>query len=110
MLPKTLAIAAGTAALAFLLLGPVAAPANQTKDCSMTAIDRSICVYEAIMADIRDSYPMEAPGGITSLRQASTTSYVATLSREGFKDIWTYEMTFGDDGSVSIANRTETTE
>ena len=76
----------------------------------MTAIERSICVYEAIMADIRETYPMEAPGGITSLRQTSTTSYVATLSREGVKDVWTYEMSFGDDGSVSIAERTEATE
>ena len=92
--------------MALLFFGPLAR-ANQTKECAMTGIDRSICVYEAIMADIRKSYPMEAGGGITSLRQTSTTTYEAAISREEARDLWTYEFSFGDDGSVTLEGRTE---
>ncbi len=109
-LRRSLLPAAAAAIAALLVLGPLAR-ANDTatdlKDCAMNAIERSICVYEAIMADIRDNFPMEAEGGITALRQTATTTFEATISREGARDLWTYEIGFDANGSVRIENRTE---
>lgn len=80
------------------------------QEYTMSAIDRTARAYEAILADIRTTYPMEAGGGITALRQTATTTFEATISREEVSDIWTYEIDFGADGAVTITDRSERTE
>lgn len=74
----------------------------------MNPVEKSICVYEAILADVRDYYPQTGGGGITSIRQAMTTSYEVTIAHEGRRDIITYEISVTDDGAVQIKDRVET--
>lgn len=82
----------------------------QTEECGMDPVTQSICVYEMILKDIRENYPLRGGGGISAIMQNSTTSFTARISREGHIDLRTYEMTFGEDGTPKIAEITEETQ
>lgn len=80
------------------------------EECTMDPVARSICVYDLILDDIRDNYPLRGGGGISAIVQSSTTGFAARLEQEGRVDLRTYEMRFDEDGRPAIVSVTESTE
>jgi hypothetical protein len=107
MIARLLAVAA------LLLAGTVVivtqADADNERNCVMTAVEKSICVYEAILNDVRENYTFAGGGGISAIRQTMTTTYEVTIAQEERADVWTYEIAVDDAGAVKILNRTEGT-
>lgn len=83
----------------------VAAGAVQQKECRMNRLEQSACVIEAILADLRATYRLA--GEISGIKQNSTTSFTARVSREGRVDEFTYEFEFAEDGEVKIVGKVE---
>lgn len=79
-----------------------------TRNCMMDAIKQSVCIYEAILADVDKNYPMRGGGGIGRIVQNSTTSYSAYLLQEGHEDVRIYEVKIVK-GKVRITSVTEET-
>ena len=84
----------------------VAGSTMVTKECKMDALERSACVIEMILQDIRANYKMIPGGGIGQIRQNSTTSYSIELLREEHVDVFTYEFDFTDD-KVTLVSKVE---
>lgn len=99
----------GAAAVAVLVWGAGGAVAEKSttktnaKDCTMDALNQSVCIYQLILDDLKATYPFPAGGGIQSIVQRSTTGFVASLGQEERVDEITYEIAIAADGSVSIA-------
>jgi hypothetical protein len=83
------------------LMSPLA-----TKECKMNPLERSTCVIELILQDIRDTYKLVPGGGIGLIRQNATTSYSIELLREEHVDVFTYTFDFADD-RVTILSKVE---
>ena len=79
------------------------------RNCTMDAIKRSICIYQAILEDVDKNYPLRGGGGIGRIVQNSTTSYSAYILQEGHEDVRIYEVKVAPNGKVTIANVTEQT-
>lgn len=88
------------------LLGPAHATG---KRCQMNAIERSKCIIEAILADISRTYSQVGGGGISAIKQNSTTSFTVSISQEERVDLLTYEATFDGKGKVSVRKTDEGT-
>lgn len=88
------------------LLGPAHATG---KRCQMNAIERSRCIIEAILADISRSYGQVGGGGISAIKQNSTTSFTVSISQEERVDLLTYEATVDAKGKVSVKKTGEDT-
>jgi N-acetylglucosamine kinase-like BadF-type ATPase len=82
-----------------------AAPANTLKDTQMEALARSVRIFELILEDIKATYPYTGGGGITSIRQNSTTSFTASIAQEERVDKIVYEIEIRTDGSVAISGK-----
>ncbi|WP_332694776.1 hypothetical protein [Bosea sp. (in: a-proteobacteria)] len=79
-------------------------PAHATgKRCQMNAIERSKCIIEAILADISRSYKEIGGGGISAIKQNSTTSFTVSIAQEGRVDLLTYEAQVDGKGKVSVS-------
>lgn len=81
------------------LLGPAHATG---KRCQMNAIERSRCIIEAILADIGRTYKEVGGGGISAIKQNSTTSFTVSIVQEERVDLLTYETTIDGKGKVSV--------
>jgi len=89
------------------LLGPAQATG---KRCQMNAIERSKCIIEAILADISRTYKDVGGGGISAIKQNSTTSFTVSIAQEERVDLLTYEATIDGKGKVSVARSKSGTE
>lgn len=89
------------------LLGPAHATG---KRCQMNAIERSKCIIEAILADISRSYKQVGGGGISAIKQNSTTSFTVSISQEERVNLLTYEATVDAKGTVSVKKTGESTK
>lgn len=89
------------------LLGPAHATG---KRCQMNAIERSKCIIEAILADISRTYKQVGGGGISAIKQNSTTSFTVSISQEERVDLLTYEATVDGKGKVSVRKTAENTQ
>lgn len=89
------------------LLGPAHATG---KRCQMNAIERSKCIIEAILADISRTYSQVGGGGISAIKQNSTTSFTVSISQEERIDLLTYEATVDGKGKVSVKKTGEGTK
>ena len=110
---RTMAVAAVFVA-AFWLTG--LSPSNKAsadtitaRNCKMDVIKQSVCIYEAILADVDKNYPMRGGGGIGRIVQNSTTSYSAYILQEGREDVRIYEVKVLPNGKVTITSVTEET-
>ena len=79
------------------------------RNCKMDVIKQSVCIYEAILADVDKNYPMRGGGGIGRIVQNSTTSYSAYILQEGHEDVRIYEVKVLPNGKVTITSVTEKT-
>ncbi|ODU08817.1 MAG: hypothetical protein ABS84_11195 [Rubrivivax sp. SCN 71-131] len=91
------------------LPGKVDAPTVSTRSCRMDAIRQSVCIYQAILADVDKHYTMRGGGGIGRIVQNSTSSYSVHLLQEGREDVRTYDVRLAPDGKVTITAVTEST-
>lgn len=100
-------------AMIILVLGGVLGllgPAHATgKRCQMNAIERSRCIIEAILADISRTYKEVGGGGISAIKQNSTTSFTVSISQEERVDLLTYEARIDGKGKVSVTRTGEGT-
>jgi hypothetical protein len=100
----------GAAVAVAFWLAILALPAGATDAaCSKDVIEQSVCIYQAILADIRKNYRLRGGGGISSITQNSTTSFTAGLAQEGRVDLLHYEIKLDASGRVSIAGRSQGT-
>ena len=76
----------------------------------MDAVERSICIYRAILADVAETYQQPGGGGISAIVQKSTNSFEVQISQEGRKDLITYEVTVDAECQVDITSRSEGTK
>lgn len=83
-----------------------AAPPQILKECDMDAVHQSACIYELILDDLKANHSDLGGGGISSIVQKSTTSFIASIAQEGRVDLFTYEISIEAGGAVSIANKT----
>lgn len=89
------------------LLGPAQATG---KRCQMNAIERSRCIIEAILADISRTYKEVGGGGISAIKQNSTTSFTVSIVQEERIDLLTYEAKVDGKGKVSVTRTAESTQ
>lgn len=78
--------------------------------CTMNAIERSKCAIEAILAELARSYKLTGGGGITEIRQNTSTSYTVSIAQEERVDQFTYEVEIDSAGKVTILNVKESTK
>lgn len=75
----------------------------------MDPIQQSICIYQAILADVDKTYKLRGGGGISSVKQTSSTTFTVTIAQEGREDLLNYTVKIGSAGKVEIVNKTEAT-
>ena len=76
----------------------------------MDPVQQSICVYQAILADVAKTYNLRGGGGISSIAQTSTTTFTVQIAQEGRKDLLNYTVKIGSDGKVEIIDKKESTQ
>lgn len=89
------------------LLGPAQATG---KRCQMNPIERSKCIIEAILADISRTYKDVGGGGISAIKQNSTTSFTVSIAQEERVDLLTYEAEVDAHGRVKLSAARKGTE
>ena len=69
-----------------------------------------IAEEEAILADISRTYSQVGGGGISAIKQNSTTSFTVSIAQEERVDLLTYEATIDGKGKVSVRKTGENTQ
>jgi hypothetical protein len=105
----SLVLVAGSGLAGQRLLMPGEAIAQQSRTCAMDPVQQSICVYQAILADVARTYTARGGGGISSIVQTSTTTFTVQIAQEGRKDLLNYTVKIAPDGTVEITGKTEGT-
>ncbi|MDR2208270.1 MAG: hypothetical protein LBE22_04775 [Azoarcus sp.] len=108
----------GAASVAILALGAVlaclpmnSAYAKKPTRCNADAVSQSICIYQAILADVdKTYYPLRGGGGIGSIEEISTRNYKVKILQEGHTDHVDYTVRIGAGGKVEIVDKKESTE
>lgn len=82
---------------------------SASKPCGTTRIERSACMIELILDDIKANYSAIGGGGITSIKAGVGMSYTIALPQEGRTDLFTYEFELrGND--IAIKSKKESTQ
>lgn len=76
----------------------------------MDPVQQSICIYQAILADVAKTYTLRGGGGISSITQTSTTAFAVHIAQEGRKDVLNYTVKIGAGGKVEIVSKTQSTQ
>ena len=82
-------------------------PAKQNTNSNLY---RNRCMIELILEDIATNYGGVGGGGISSIKAASSTSYVVSLPQEERIDLLTYEFNVKADGTVSVKSKVASTQ
>lgn len=80
-----------------------------SKPCGTSELERSTCMIELILADLKANYRGIGGGGITSIKAGVGLSYSIALPQEERTDILTYEFEARGD-TIAIKNKKESTE
>ena len=93
---------------------PVPKKDNKTmsiaKQNTSSNLYRSSCMIELILEDLAKNYGGTGGGGISSIKAASSTSYVVSLPQEERIDLLTYEFDVKADGAVSLKSKVASTQ
>lgn len=92
------------------LLGPTATPGYAKEGCNMDGLTRSLCVVELLVDDIKTNYDGIGGGGISEIKQLSSSRYSVSILQEERVDVLTYTLAFEGDDSIKIEQRTVSTE
>ena len=76
----------------------------------MDPVQQSICIYQAILADLAKTYRLRGGGGISSVKQTSSTTFTVEIAQEGRVDLLNYTVKVGSAGKVEIVGKTEGTQ
>ena len=76
----------------------------------MDPVEQSICIYQAILADVAKTYSLRGGGGISSIAQTSTTTFTVQIAQEGRKDVLNYTVKIGSGGKVEIVDKKQSTQ
>ena len=85
-------------------------PMSTSKKCPPGNLHRSRCMIELLLEDIAANYGGVSGGGISSIKAASSTSYVVSLPQEERIDLLTYEFDVKADGTVSVKSKVASTQ
>jgi len=96
---------AAAAALAEPPCGPDETAPDPSRDCQAHPVTRTRCVIAALLDDVGRHYRHHAGGGITSIEQAATWTWVVSIGREGRIDRITYRVEPDEHGGVRIVGR-----
>ncbi|MDR0672302.1 MAG: hypothetical protein LBF93_01295 [Zoogloeaceae bacterium] len=96
--------------LAWSCLTTSPANAGELEKCDMDPVKQSICIYQAILADVEKTYPMRGGGGIGSIAQTATTTFRVQLLQEGRIDRLDYTVRIGAGGAVEIVGKKESAQ
>lgn len=77
--------------------------------CGTSTLERTACMIELMLADIRATYDWPDGGGISQIVGESSTSYTVSLPQEERADLITYDFEVSGD-TVSMVGRKEGTE
>ncbi len=83
---------------------------STSKKCPPGNLHRSRCMIELLLEDIAANYGGVSGGGISSIKAASSTSYVVSLPQEERIDLLTYEFDVKADGTVSVKSKVASTQ
>jgi hypothetical protein len=106
----------GAASVAILALGAACLPMNSAyakkpMKCNDDAIKQSVCIYQAILADVdKTYYPLRGGGGIGSIEETSTWNYKVKILQEGRIDHIDYTVKIGAGGKVKIVDKKKSFE
>ena len=106
---SVVALAVGSC-LAWSCLPMSSAYAKQPKGCNMDPVTQSVCIYQAILADVDKTYRLRGGGGIGSVVETSTRNYKVRIFQEGRIDHLDYTVRIGAGGKVEIVDKKESTE
>jgi hypothetical protein len=81
--------------------------ATVVSECMQSALNRSRCMIEAVLQDIKATYPLTGGGGISNLRLVATDTYAVSIAQEERLDVITYTLELDDRGQVVIRKRVE---
>ena len=81
-----------------------------TKQNTSSNLYRNRCMIELMLEDIATNYGGIGGGGISSIKAASSTSYVVSLPQEERIDLLTYEFNVKADGTVSVKSKVASTQ
>lgn len=74
-------------------------------DCGESALKKSICIIEAILKNVEETYHFVGGGGISSIKQDSTKTFTVSISQEERVDLITYTIEMSPENIVTIKNR-----
>ncbi len=83
---------------------------STSKKCPPGNLHRSRCMIELLLEDLTANYGGVGGGGISSIKAASSTSYIVSLPQEERIDLLTYEFEVTADGSVSVKSKVASTQ
>ncbi len=81
-----------------------------SKKCPPGNLHRSRCMIELLLEDLAANYGGVGGGGISSIRAATSTSYVVSLPQEERIDVLTYEFDVKADGTISVKSKVASTQ
>ena len=81
-----------------------------TKQNTSSNLYRNRCMIELMLEDIATNYGGIGGGGISSIKAASSTSYVVSLPQEERIDLLTYEFNVKADGTVAVKSKVASTQ
>jgi hypothetical protein len=79
-------------------------------ECAQSALKRSRCMIDAVLRDLKTSYPLTGGGGISDLSLVATDTYAVSIAQEERIDVITYTLALDDRGQVLIQKRSESTK
>ncbi len=83
---------------------------SPAKQNTSSNLHRNRCMIELILEDLDANYGAVSGGGISSIKAASSTSYVVSLPQEERIDLLTYEFNVKADGTVSVKSKVASTQ
>jgi hypothetical protein len=100
----------GSLVLGSNLLTVGQAHAQKSRNCAMDPVQQSVCIYQAILADVAKTYGQRGGGGISSIVQTSSTTFTVQIAQESRRDLVNYTVKISSDGGVAIVDKTESTQ
>ena len=88
---------------------PTRVSAQEASVCKETPLEQSQAMIRAILNDIGETYTQGGGGGISSIQQTATRTYVVSISQEERIDQIRYELALDERCQVSILSRNTTT-
>lgn len=89
----------------FILFNTLSSPIKANSVCQQTPLKKSQEMIRFILNDLTHSYTHVGGGGISSIKQVTTYSYIVSISQEERIDQLTYELDVDKNCKISLLSR-----